>query len=155
MLWLSCLRHQRSAVRIQSMENFYIEHLSSYCQKTKLKKKRPGMLAHFWKKFWCIDTLCWMNLTYKCPRTEYDLLMQLVENIYLCCHNFEWHVGKARIITVCLDVWIILKYLAVYNNENLPDCCFWQCSKLYQIQGTRLNLKNCQRLKLCQIWSHC
>ena len=51
-LWLSWLsgrfRHQRSAVQIQSLALFYMEHLFTVncVEKTKIKKKRPGM-AHF------------------------------------------------------------------------------------------------------------
>ena len=51
-LWLSWLsgrfRHQRSAVQIQSLALFYMEHLFTVncVEKTKIKKKRPGM-AYF------------------------------------------------------------------------------------------------------------
>ena len=75
-LWLSwyngCFRYQRSAVRIQSLANFYIKHLLivNCNEKTKMKKTRPGM-AHLknewppkslWKKirlFLLMRSSCW------------------------------------------------------------------------------------------------
>ena len=56
-LWLSWqsgrFQYQRSAVRIQSLAKNYLYQTFVYCQlcieKTKIKKKRPGM-AHFFKK---------------------------------------------------------------------------------------------------------
>ena len=47
-LWLSWLsghfQHQRSAVQILSLTNYYIEHLFTVnsIEKTEIKKKRPG-----------------------------------------------------------------------------------------------------------------
>ena len=53
-LWLSwksgCFRLQRYGVRIQSSAKIYIDHLlSTVNEKTKMKKKWPGM-SHFYKK---------------------------------------------------------------------------------------------------------
>ena len=51
-LWLSwqsgCFKHQRSAVRIQSLAKFYMEHLFTVncIEKTNINKKMPGMV-HF------------------------------------------------------------------------------------------------------------
>ena len=60
-LWLSwksgCFRLQRYGVRIQSSAKIYIDHLlSTVNEKTKMKKKWPGM-AHFYKKCQNVDAI--------------------------------------------------------------------------------------------------
>ena len=121
--------------------SIYICHLHWNVKRTKINKKRPGLAYFFKKNFWrnwaTFYSSIWSHFPDGSDSLHHILTARWYSRDSLAMY-LQFREQRDQMAT------LLVQYLAIYNNENLPNSSI-------SLPNAKLKLHNCQRLiKFCQ-----